>query len=202
VLVDLIWTDEDVKQAYTQLYSAIYQIRNSLKESGFKINITSADNSYHLELTNCTTDIDMFETGINESPFITKENIHLHKNLLALYTGDYFAEEDFSWAVNERNRLHMKWLNHMRRVAEFYILTENYPDAILIYLHLQKVSPFHDDSYFMLMKLYHKVEDRFAVQEQYQALKEMLFNEFDEEPSLDIQNWFDAWKEKNIQERL
>lgn len=196
VIVDLIWADVDVKQAYAQLYSSIYQIRNSLKNSEIKVDIVSSENSYTLKLINCTTDVDLFEDYIDEASFITKENIEHQKEILKLYTNDYFADEDFPWAVNLRNRLHIKWVNHLKRVADYFILTENHPQAILVYLQLQKVAPYRNESYIMLMKLYNKLNDRFAVQEQYEALVTMLLDEFDETPDSEVQDWYNNWKEK------
>ena len=127
-------------------------------------------------------------------PFITQENVSEHKKLLSLYTGDYFNEEDFSWAANKRRRLQLKYLNHAKRVAEFYIQTENYVEAILIYLEVQKIMPYLDETYFMLMKLYHKLNDRFAVQDLYHQLENMLWQEFKDKPREEISNWYASWK--------
>lgn len=194
VLIEHMWPDEDIKLAYAQLYSAIYQIRKTLATIEWDIQIISSESSYTLNIENYQVDIDIFVNGITNMPFITHENVSEHKKLLSLYTGDYFNEEDFSWAENKRRRLQLKYLNHAKRVAEFYIQTENHVEAILIYLAVQKIMPYLDETYFMLMKLYHKLNDRFAVQDLYHQLENMLWQEFKDQPSEEIVNWYEAWK--------
>lgn len=193
VLIEHMWPDEDMKLAYSQLYSAIYQIRKTLASSELDIKIISMENSYTLSIDNHQVDVDIFVEGITNMPSITPENIDEHKKLLTLYTGDYFCEEDFIWATNKRRRLQLKYLNHAKRVAEFYIQTNNYVDAILIYLQIQKITPYIDESYFMLMKLYYKLNDRLAIQDQYHQLKKMLWEEFNDEPSDEIIEWYEKF---------
>lgn len=193
IVVDYFWPNENVKQAYAQLYSAIYQIRKTLSTIEYDIQIISAENTYKLDVSNCDIDVDIFENGIDDMPFITKDNIEVHKELLLLYTGDYFDDEDFVWSTNERHRLRVKWLYHVKRVAEFYMYTSYFTEAILVYLQLQKISPFYVESYFMLMKLYDKIDDRYAVKEQLKQLTHMLSEEFGEEPRDEILDWYHSW---------
>src|SRR5699024_566346 len=59
------------------------------------------------------------------------------------------------------------------------------------YIHLILFNPLST-----LFSDYPKLNDRFAVQEQYEALVTMLLDEFDETPDSEVQDWYNNWKEK------
>lgn len=195
VLVHLFWSDSSVKEAFGQLYSTIYQIRKTLASVSFDVQIISLENNYKLELNNQLMDVDVWEEGINNLPFITADSVEAHKRLIYLYKGDYFEEEHFIWAGNERNRLRVKWLNQMKHVLDYYISIEEYGEAILLNLYYQKIAPYKKNSYFELMKLYAQYGDRYAVEEQYRLLKDMLENQFGVEPDAEIVAWYESWKQ-------
>lgn len=194
VIVHMFWPESSLKEAFSQLYSAIYQIRKSLKTINFHVKIISLENNYKLELHDQLIDVDVWEEGIDNMPLITADNVEAHKKLMYLYRGDYFEEESFIWSMNERNRLRLKWLNHMKRLVDYYISIEDYAEAILLNLYYQKISPYKDNSYFALMKLYAEYDDRHAVEEQYQLLRTMSDIEFGMEPNAEIVAWYEKWK--------
>lgn len=197
VLADLFWPESSVGEAFSQLYSTIYQIRISLKAIEFDVQIISLENNYKLDLNNYLVDVDVWEEGLKKMPLITAENVEAHKELLFLYKGAYFKEENYMWAMNKRSRLRVQWINQMKRVVNYYLSIDSYGEVILLYLYYQKVNPFINESYFELMKLYAQFDDRYGVEEQYCLLKDMLEKEFDDEPDESIVTWYEKWKNPN-----
>lgn len=195
VILDLFWPDADIKSGSAQLYTTIYQIRKTLEKINFPINITSSVNSYKLELNEVGLDFEIMEKELKEIAFITQDISRKYKKLLELYIGDYFEEDDYLWATSEQNRLRILWVTNLKRLADFYINQDNHSEAILIYLQLQDVQPFNEESYFMLMKLYDKFGDRQLVQAQYKSFAKMLEEEYGEEPSLEVKEWYESWLE-------
>ncbi len=195
VILDLFWPDADIKSGSAQLYTTIYQIRKTLEKIDFPINITSSVNSYKLELNEVGLDFEIMEKELKEIAFITQDISRKYKKLLELYIGDYFEEDDYLWATSEQNRLRILWVTNLKRLADFYINQNNHSEAILIYLQLQDVQPFNEESYFMLMKLYDKFGDRQLVQAQYKSFAKMLDEEYGESPSLEVKEWYEAWLE-------
>lgn len=193
VLIDFFWPDLPLKEAFSQLYSAIYQMRRTMKAIKFDVQIMSQESSYRLELNHCLVDVDVWENGIKAMPLITAKNIEAHKNLLFLYKGGYFEEENYLWAINERNRLRVKWIHQMKRVVNYCLTHELYGEAIVLYLYYQKINPFISESYFELMKLYALFDDRYAVEEQYQLVTQMFEEEFGTEPDEEIVSWYENW---------
>ncbi len=195
VIVDLFWPESPLKKAFSQLYSTIYQIRKSLSSIEFDVQIINSENNYKLELNNHLIDVDVWEEGIKTLPLITAENVEVHKKLIYLYKGDYFEEENFLWSMNEKDRLRVKWLNQVKRVFNYYMSINDHEEAILICLYYQKIIPYHEESYIELMKLYALYDDRYAVEEQYRLLKEMLADEFGDEPDEEVVAWYKNWSE-------
>ncbi|GIN96048.1 hypothetical protein J6TS1_19180 [Siminovitchia terrae] len=196
VLLKHFWPDVEVKEGYSQLYSTIYQIRRLLKSIGFNIAIISSENSYKLELNNVLLDVDELEKGIEGLPLVMQDTISKHQEIIELYKGDYFEEDGFWWTEQEKTRLQSIWQKQLKRIADFYIFSENYSEAIIQYLKIQKVLPSNDESYFILMQLYNEFGDRYSVKEQYTQLKKMLLEEYSTEPDETIQKWYQTWEEK------
>ncbi|MBD8005340.1 response regulator [Bacillus norwichensis] len=199
VLLELFWNQEDLKSGYSQLYTAIYHIRRMLKSIGFNITINSLENSYRLELNDVLLDVDVWEKGMEgETRYITRSRFLKQRKILDLYKGDFVGEEDYSWAENERKRLRALWLSHVKKMADYMIYNENRYEAIALYLRVQKILPYQEDSYIILMQLYDALGDRYSVQEQYEKLKSMLKEEYDTIPDKSIQQWFQQRRVRQI----
>ncbi|WP_240613646.1 response regulator [Pueribacillus theae] len=197
MILDLFWPDTDWDKGFTQLYTAIYQIRKTLGSINFDIRITSHENSYMLDLNEVKVDVDEWEKGINECSSVTRDTLPVHQKLIDLFQGDYLAENDFIWAENERERLRTLWLNHVTKVSKFLVANGEYAKAVELYDRIQKRHPHVEDSYFMLMQLYDRLGERYYVEQQYEKLTKMLADEFSVRPRQEVQIWHRNWK-KNL----
>lgn len=193
-LLDLFWPKLEIEKGYTQLYSAIYQIRKTLSTYNMDIFITNLENGYKLNMNGVKLDVEEWEAGIKELPIVNRETFPKHQHLLTLYRGDYLANEDYLWAENERERLKILWIKHISKVADYLGSENQFNEAISLYLRLQMTHPYTDESYFKLMKLYNKVGDKHSVEVQYDNLKKMLVDQYAVEPSLTIQDWYKDWQ--------
>ncbi|WP_313432125.1 response regulator [Siminovitchia terrae] len=199
-LLEHFWAGEEVKDGYSKLYSTIYQIRKTLKSVGFNITITNSKSSYRLELNDVLLDIEEWEQGIEEFPFVNEDTISKHKEICNLYNGDYLEEENYLWAENKKSRMRIQWSHYLKKVAKYYLSTENYSEAIILYLQIQEALPFKEESYFVLMQLYDSFGDRYSVEAQYSLLKDMLHKEYCSEPNEMVQKWYQTWKSRRSRE--
>jgi two-component SAPR family response regulator len=193
MIIDLLWPELDDKKAYAQLYAAIYQIRKTLASVNLNITISSLDQRYTLDLNEVKLDVDEWEKGLQDLPLDIEKNLSVYQKVLELYQGDYFAEEGYLWAENERERLRTLWLHHIHTLADLFISKEMYVEAILLYRRVQVLYPFLEDSYFMLMKLYARMEDYISVEQQYGKLLDMLKSEYEIKPNRTIEDWYQKW---------
>lgn len=192
-LVELLWSHIDWQQGVSQLYSAIYQIRQTLNKLQVNITIESSNQYYILHLNGVELDIEKWEHIIDHLPPINDQTIDKHIQTIYTYKGDIFRDLGYIWAKKEKMRLRETWLYHIEQVTKYLFKHGQYVQMINIYHHVQDVYPIGTESYEMLMKLYAYMNNYRAVILQFESLKEMLQSEFDIEPSDDIQHWYKKW---------
>lgn len=192
VLIELLWPNLKLKNAYENLYSAIYYIRKTLKNIGVNIEIISTENCYKLRLNNVKYDVDEWEKGIKLEK-VSEKNYKNCEEMMELYTGNYLEGDTYVWKENEQERLRVMYIAKTKFIIDYLIKQKNYTQATLHALHLQKVYPYIDYSYFKLMKLYDYQNDMYNEEAQYNKLKNMLINEFDTLPHESIRKWYQRW---------
>lgn len=92
-----LWPHATEEQATTSLHSAMYQLRKVLYKEGFEEAIVFRNKRYYLDAP-VYADVDqLFE--IMEEKNISEAMI---RQTLSLYQGDYLAQMDYVWAIEER----------------------------------------------------------------------------------------------------
>lgn len=188
-LVDLFWPTVSLEKAFSQLYSAIYQIRKSLTEYQIPITITNIDNGYILELNHIIYDVHVFEQHMHKLPELAEDTLNTHLELIELYSGDFFYKEDYTWAESSRERLRMMFIKLIRKVCDFYEDKGKFKDAIALYLHLQSLCPYYENSYLKLVKLYKEIGNFNDAKSQYNQLANMLKSEYSLSTADEIKHW-------------
>lgn len=192
-ILDVIWTGSDPEKSVAQLYSAIYQLRKLMEKLALPLTINSHNNSYILDLQGTPVDADIWEQRLLASELITKENLPQHLAVLEAYSGDYLAEHAYLWAEAERERLRALWLHHATKLGAYLKESGETTAALAIYRMIQERYPYMEDTSFMLMQLYDRLGDRNSVIRCYKKIVAMLKEEYDTDPSEDIQTWYDEW---------
>lgn len=196
-LVDIIWPYIDLERGINQLYSAIYHIRQTLKKLNVRIEIKNSNQYYILHLNDVEIDMNIWERAMNNLPPINEETIFKHIQVIFEYSGDVFRDLDYYWSEKDKDRLREIWLYHVEQVTDFLYEKGKIVQIVNIYHHVQEAYPLGDNSYYMLMRIYAYLNNRHAVKMQYDALVKMLADNYDEEPSMEIQNWYEQWREIN-----
>jgi two-component system LytT family response regulator len=196
MLHEVLWPDLDIKKATSLLYTTIYQIRQSLKHAGIVIPIhsISVGEGYSLDAARVRLESEEWEQSLDALEEITEERFPEHQRVLDMYRGDYLSDYDYLWAESERQRLRMLWLHHAQQLAQAYSQRGLWNEAVQVYRRIQEDHPLVEDSYFALMKLYDRLQQRIAVEEQYQRLTQILKYELDIEPDELITRWYEQWK--------
>lgn len=199
-LIEMLWPDFNLKKASTHLYTTIYQVRQCLKQAGIElaINNMSGGEGYTLESGSMVIDSVQWENGIRTLGSVGDHNFHEHQQLFELYCGDYFGDYDYLWAESERQRLRTIWLHHAMGIAEYYIDSGRIPEAVTIYQRIVQLQPYFEQGHLGLMKVYHRIGERAAVEEQFKILTELLKDELSTELPSNIEHWYEEWKQQNL----
>ncbi|MGF0468228.1 response regulator [Lysinibacillus fusiformis] len=196
-ILELFWPESDRDKASKQLYTAVYTIRQTLKNyglDGVQISSPLLNSGYKLLLEQTIVDVEQWLASLKSLPTLEQENVEEHEQVFQMYTGDYLEDCDYLWAESERERLRRLWLHHAHQLSEFYIKIENYSAAIKVQETVQALFAGEEENYFTLMKLYDLLNNVAAVEEQYLLLKKALQEHFAVEPSEEIENWYKRWK--------
>ncbi|MFJ7921776.1 response regulator [Lysinibacillus fusiformis] len=199
-ILELFWPESDRDKASKQLYTAIYTIRQTLKNYGLEgVQISSPllNSGYKLLLEQTVVDVEQWLSSLKALPSLEKSNVDQHEQVFQMYTGDYLGDCDYLWAESEKERLRRLWLHHAHQLSEFYITNENYSAAIKVQETVQALFAGEEENYFILMKLYDLLSNVAAVEEQYLLLKKALQEHLAVEPSEEIENWYKRWKQTN-----
>lgn len=196
LILDIIWPHVDTEKGQALLYSAIYQIRRTLNEINFPIEIVNDANMYTLKLNQVKYDINEWELAMDQLPPLNKNNLPEHIRVIKMYQGDYLYELNYAWAEHERGMLHSIWIYQIQKVANYLKTNEQFMDIIRIYRYIIEVSPLYEAAYFELMKLANEIDDKEIIMHYYHKLTFMLDEELGVKPDKKIQNWYKYWLEK------
>ncbi|MFE4710753.1 MULTISPECIES: response regulator [Paenibacillus] len=201
-LIDMLWPDFNLKKASTHLYTTIYQVRQCLRQAGIEllINNVSGGEGYTLESGSMLIDSVQWENGILTLDPIDDSNFNDHQRLFDLYSGDYYGDYDYLWAESERQRLRTIWLHHAIGTADYYIGSGRIPEAVTVYQRIVQLQPYFEQGHLGLMKVYDSIGERFAVEEQYKALNELLKDDLSTEMPSNIERWYSDWKLHNLKQ--
>lgn len=196
-LLDRLWPDIDPDKSVTHLHTTIYQVRQSMKQVGIPLTLHYKEGRYYIELGGTNVDVSQWEKSLREA-VETDDIATIHHLLTQDYRGDFLETEAYMWAESERERLRALWLDNAIKAVARLETSGSTGDAISLYQQMQRRYPENEESYFGLMRLYGKLGNGTEVHQQYAKLAAMLEEDFDEEPSEDVERWYTQWNERKM----
>ncbi|WP_410769349.1 response regulator [Fontibacillus sp. BL9] len=193
-LTEMFWPEYEQDKAYSQLYTAVYHIRKTLKPFGSRIQIVNTTEGYMMSLDQILLDTDEWETKVSELPPVSEDSIEHYIDVMQMYTGDYLQEYDYWWAESERQRLKNLWLETSYVIAEWYRDQELWEKAIYSYQQLCVLYPDEEAAYFAQMNIYASLNNPAMVETLYNALVNALGEELNVTPSAPVSDWYEDWK--------
>lgn len=189
-LVELLWPDFDQDRAYSQLYTAIYHIRQALRRFHDHFSLQSVQEGYALFIHHVKIDVVEWEKKINNLPPINKYTIDDYEKAMELYSGPYLVTYDYLWAESERYRLEELWINSAYKIANYYSTnSSDFKKAEKWYTKICELRPENEDAHFELMKLYAEAGLGLLVDYQYKQL-EMSLKDMGIGVSPQVEKWY------------
>jgi len=195
-LIEILWPEYEASKAYSLLYTTIYHIRKTLEPYGNRFVLSSISEGYMLRLEHVQLDVEEWENGLRNDPDILPDELASFEQLLKLYKGDYLQDFDYWWAESERERLKLLWIRSAVRLAEAYRDAGRPESAIAIYSDLCQRIPTMEEAHYALMTLYAERNQHLAVTRQYQLLASVIKDEFNDQPSSYIREWYEVWSQE------
>lgn len=194
-IIDILWEDFNAEQAYAQLYTTIYHIRNTLKAFQDHILIKNVADGYVLMLHNVLIDVDEWEQHIDALPPLSEETIEKYEDVMQICNCNYLDKDGYMWAESERFRLKQKWKKYAQLLADYYYDVELYDHAEVWLNQIHEDAPEDEDAHFLLMKIYAKLKYGLLVDHQYSLLLKEL-QELGLTVRPEVQDWYDHYMKK------
>ncbi len=187
-LLHLLWPDQDPALAGQSLNSLVYALRKRLSDAlGGAPPILNTDGAYWLNTeAGVGTDIAVFDTLVQQGDRQAREghtgaSAETYRRALDLYQGGLDASGDLG-ALVERERLHIRHLTLLARLAEHAFAQRGYPDALDYAWRLLVLDPCREDAHRLVMQCYVRLGERAQALHQFRLCADLLRAEFDAAP--------------------
>lgn len=190
MLIEMMWPELEIPKAQTHLHTTIYQIRQTLKATGLPIKLYFVDGGYRLDCGDAMIDAEIWEQVLERMETGGSPSRELLQLWSSLYRGDYYEQEGYLWAEQERERLRMRWLEKTLWLVEALGERAWNSDVFALLSETIKRFPLAQESYFMLMRMYHGRGQASEVKRTYQQLCAVLEEEANARPDEKIEAWY------------
>lgn len=192
-LVDLFWDDLPEERAYSQLYTAIYHIRQTINLFNGHFSLKSLHESYVLEIKNVLIDVEEWETRLKALDKINEDTIDNWEEVMKLYSDHFLKDYAMHWIYAERFRLEQIWVKAAFQIAEYYLDNNKIEKAEQWYLKITHFIPEEENAHLELMKIYEQLGLGLLIDHQYNVLLKTS-KELEYDIGSHIKEWYEKWK--------
>lgn len=196
-IIELLWENFNLEQAYAQLYTTIYHIRNTLKQFRYYFEIDSVSDGYVLHTKQVEIDILNWEKRIIDLGPVNTETLADYEEVMQLCHGTYLASEDYLWLESERHRLTQKWAKAAHSLASFYYSIDELEHTERWLSMICRHLPEDENAHFLLMKIYAELGYGVLVNHQYNQLV-LTLRELDSTVHPIVEEWYMNFKQKKL----
>jgi two-component SAPR family response regulator len=155
-IIEELWRDSPADKAAVLLHTTVYQLRKTLKSANILDGIRYINEHYLLEIP-INSDLEELLLLLQKK---ARSSSELNK-MIALYEGDYFGEEDYSWAFFSQQ----KYRQELLKVFEKFVIIERQYNCKSVQLEncLNKMlqMDFYNEEYVIwLLEYYNVTENR------------------------------------------
>ena len=180
-ICDALWADGEYKLDDNSLHTSIYKMKKTLLCAGIDIEIKFFNGCYYFNLPKIDCDVYLFNQ-IYHNVFLPLKEIDNDKadvleEAISLYSSDYLADDDYSWAISERELLRERFTSMAESLISYYIEKKDYTAAQKVILRLIDNNNLDETAHEMLLRLYILKNERAVFLKHYENIKELFQRE-------------------------
>lgn len=181
-ICDRLWPDilspENVKH---KLHVTMHRMKKTLHEGGIQVRISSLKGYYRMECDE-SCDYIRFEQAVAEALNADQGNPEALMKALALYKGPLFANRDYPWCEEERERMFRYFAAASKRSARWNLERNRYQQASEVLHSLIFYDPVDEEAHEMLLRIYQELQDKTSFLMHYEKVKKVFREELDTVP--------------------
>ncbi len=153
-LLQLLFDGVEDKKTVNYLHVTVYNIRNMLESFGIDRSQVLIKENYTLEIAPEICDYVDFVNFIATQPVVDAANVQEVERLIALYSGAYLEEDDYTWTVDTREWLEECFESLLLKLATYYDANGKFERAEHALLRLLNKNPLSEQGNAILMDIY------------------------------------------------
>ncbi len=183
VLAGLLWGDHSESRARSCLSTALWRLRRILEPEGisrgtYLLTTPTGEVGFNRE-SDHWLDVAVFEERVD--PVLAKPihvletaDVREAESALQLYTGELLEGFYDDWALRERERLRLLYLNTLARLMRYYTHHGAYEQGLVYGQQILSLDPLREEIHREMMRLYLASGQRALAVRQYEACCEIL----------------------------
>lgn len=195
VLIEALWPGISEEAGRRRLHQAVYSLRQTLRQAGaVRRYVVCVNGSYRLDPTlTIWTDVQEFDRLAAAGARTDREGrvedaIALFAAAEGLYRGDFLDDEPFTeWAIAERHRLRMRYVEIGNRLSERYADRGDHAAAIEICTHVLQRDAWNETSTRRLMRSYAQTGNPSLALHAFKSFEDQLERDLGVEPAPETQ---------------
>ena len=192
VLTGLFWGDHPETRARSCLSTALWRLRRVLEPPGVTRGTYLVTSRIGEVGFNCDSehwvDVSAFEQGIQRRPVQDWSGV---ESAISHYTGDLLEGFYEDWALRERERLRILYLEALGRLLRHHSESDALEAALACGQRILEVDPLREEIHRELIRLHLRSGHRAHALRQYQTCRELLASELGIEPMEETRALYD-----------
>ena len=186
VLFDICWGDRPENRARDCLNTALWRLRRALEpddtcDGTYLVTTQAGEVGFNWDSRHWL-DLEAFETCTRRFLALPADGLELEQaqdaeTILPLYEGDLLEGFYEDWALHERERLRMAYLNCLVRLMRYHRRRGAFEQSIDFAYSILRLDPLREDIHREIMRLYCQTGRRALAVQQYKVCTEVLSSE-------------------------
>ena len=123
-IIDSFWMDYDGDRGMILFNTTLYYLKKAFMQKGGQLKIEFNRGSYQMDIENIECDAIDFMNRLKSLEPLSQKSIEEYENVLALYTNDYFEQNEYDWALKKRMDLKEKYTDLLFKFLSFIFRKE------------------------------------------------------------------------------
>lgn len=171
-IFEAILPEEDLEKSSATLNMILYRLRNKLQQLELPMVIKFQDDGYKLVYgEEVQVDVDLWEMHLKTTPLITEKNLSQCLSYISLVEGNYMSNLDYPWLLDQHGILQERFLERLRKIADFYYNHQYYEDALEFYRKIYKAEPLNEWLNIRLLELLRLLRNEHARKRLYEEIR-------------------------------
>lgn len=185
-LIFWLWPEAEEKKGSTLFDTTVSYLRKSLSQAGAAQVFQVKDHLYTLDMSRIWSDIGRMEEIGEKVRKKRYKDIENPREMAELYRGDYFGSEDYRWLIGKKEYAEQLFLQTARPMALWEMERKDYDTASLLFQKIIEVSGCSPDTLRFLMKCRIQQGDPGAARRQYEKIRRIWEEEWEQELPCDL----------------